>query len=172
MVWDRRATSRQVASKMYTDSVDSGDLPWGCVLKLNRVIDPNYDSHIRSLRFCRDQRGLLGVLSSSGELQLLSLKREYVEPSPENGIKGTPELLEVKKSHDIQYPYSHENFGYSHDDRIVSFDWMTLGSSLPRPRIITRRSNHQIGIKVLPSEAQNYHLELLDFSSRAKCSYL
>ncbi|OBT78412.1 hypothetical protein VF21_02154 [Pseudogymnoascus sp. 05NY08] len=168
MIWDRRATSRQVASKMYNDTVDSSDVPWGCALKLNRVIDPKYDTNIRSLRYCRDQRGLLAVLSSAGELQLICTEKEHIEPMSENDTEGSPELLEVKRSHDLQYPYFNEDFGYSHDDRIVSFDWVTLGSSYYQPRVITRRSNHKMGVILKPSMSRNLVLDLMDFSSRAK----
>lgn len=171
MIWDRRATSRQVSSKMYTDSIDSGDMPWGCALKLNRVIDPQYETNIRSLRYCRDQRGLLGVLSSAGELQLICTDKEYIEPATESNVEGSPELLEVRKSHDLSYPYFNENFGYSHDDRIVSFDWVPLGSSFYQPRVITRRSNHAVGVILKPSTSQNLALDLLDFSSKATRMY-
>lgn len=168
MVWDRRATSRQVASKTYNDTIDSGDVPWGCALKLNRVIDPQYETNIRSLRYCRDRRGILAVLSSAGELQLICTDKEYVDHTAENGVVASPELLEVRRSHDLEYPYFNENFGYSHDDRIVSFDWVPLGSPFYQPRVITRRSNHKVGIVLKPSLSQNLALDLLDFSSRAK----
>lgn len=168
MVWDRRAASRQTASKMYLDSVDAGEVPWGCALKLNSVIDPRKDAFIRSLRYCRDRRGILGVLSSAGEMQLLYTEKEYLEPTVENDVDGSPELLEVRRSHDLQYPYYNDDFGYSYEDRIVSFDWMTLGSSEFQPRILTRRCNQDLEVMLLPSNSQHLHFDLLDFSSKSK----
>src|SRR5277367_6467139 len=93
MIWDRRAASRQSASKMYLDSVESGEVPFGCALKVNNVIESRNQTSIRTLRYCRDQRGLLAVLSTAGELQVLCTEREFVEPTSENDIEDTPELL-------------------------------------------------------------------------------
>lgn len=168
MIWDRRATSRHTASKSYTESIDSGDMPWGCALKLNRVIDSQYETNIRSLRYCRDRRGHLAVLSSAGELQLVCTEKEYNESADDNDGNESPELLEVRRSHDLAYPYFDENFGYAHDDRIVSFDWVPLSSSFFQPRVLIRKSNHTVEILMRPSTSHNLTLDLLDFSSKAK----
>lgn len=167
MIWDRRATSRHTSSKTYTDVIDSEDMPWGCALKLDRVIDPTYESNIRNLRYSRDESGLLGVLSASGELQLIQTGKEHYEHNPEDDVEGSPELVQVKKSHEVAFPYFSEDFSYPADNRIVSFDWVPIGSSYHQPRMIIRRANNDIDILLKPSSNQNLVMDLLDFSSRA-----
>jgi WD repeat-containing protein mio len=173
MIWDRRASSRQFASKMYLDRVDAGEIPFGCALKISRAIDPRNSSYIRSIRYCRDQPGLLAVLSSSGELQAFSTQREYAGSLPENDVDGGPELLQVARSHPLQYPYFHENFPYSHNERIVSFDWINLRSSFFQPRIIARRSNQRQDIILKPATIQHFAFDLINFSGPVRsCAYL
>ena len=77
---------------MYVDSVDREEVPWGAVLKLDRAIDADKNTYIRQLRYSRDQRGTLAILSSAGQLQVLQTKKEYMEPV--HDIIGSPELLE------------------------------------------------------------------------------
>ncbi|KAI9740633.1 MAG: hypothetical protein M1818_004597 [Claussenomyces sp. TS43310] len=167
LVWDRRATSRQAASPMYLESVDASDVPWGCVLKLNRVIDPGRDSYIRGLRYCRDQRGLLGVMSNSGELQILQLRKEYIEPVPEIPVQDSPELLEVRRSYDIKYPYFHQSSPSKPEDRVVSFDWMTFGSNEIQPRLVTRNYDQKLAVELLPLRVQHALFGFLNISSNA-----
>ena len=104
VVWDRRASDRSAVSHMYLESFDQEEIPWGAALKLDRAIDVEKNVYIKQLRYSREQRGALGVLSSAGQLQILQTKREFVEPdSVSDG--SSPELLEVKKSFDLEYPY-------------------------------------------------------------------
>lgn len=168
MIWDRRASSRSSSSRTYTDAADSNDMPWGCVLKLDRVIDPYMNTHIRSLRYCRDHSSLLGVLSSAGQLQFISTEKERLDANTEDVVEGSPELLQVQSSHDVAYPWFNKDFQYSTDDRIVSFDWVPIRSGYHQPRIIARRSNHQVEVILKPSGVQNLTMDLLDFSSKAK----
>jgi WD repeat-containing protein mio len=168
MIWDRRAASRQPASKMYLDSVETGEVPFGCALKVNNVIESRNQTSIRTLRYCRDQRGLLAVLSTAGELQVLCTEREFVEPTSENDIEDTPELLEVRRSYPLQYPYFDDNFGCPHDDRVVSSDWATLGSPDVVPRLVTRRGNQKLDVMLLPATTQHVAFTLTNFSAKAK----
>jgi WD40 repeat protein len=167
MIWDRRATSRQSASKMYLEAVDDGEVPFGCALKLKSAIDSRNGANIRSLRYCRDRRGYLAVLSSAGELQVLCTQREYVEPLSESDVDESPELLEVKTSHTLQHPYFDENFNCRYDDRIGSSDWASLGSPDFQPRLITRRCNQKIEVMLMPTAAQHLAFDLINFSAKA-----
>lgn len=168
MIWDRRATSRQAASKIYLESVDGGELPFGCTLKLNNVINPVSGVYIRSLRYCRDRPGLLAVLSSAGELQVLEIEKEFVESPSENDLDESPEMLLVKQSHPLQYPFFDKNFGCSHDDRVVSSDWATLGSPDLQPRVVTRRCNQKLEVLLMPMTTQHLAFDLINFPARAR----
>lgn len=169
MVWDRRASSRQSCSKMYLESIDAQEVPFGCALRIDKAIDTQQNGYIRSLRYCRDKRGHLGILSSSGELQVLCTDTEYVDPIPENDIEGTPELLEIKRSHPLRYPFYDESFGYHVDDRVVSFDWITLGSEEFQPRVVTRNCRQAIDVKLMPNTAQHLAFDFINFSGSARC---
>jgi hypothetical protein len=173
MVWDRRASSRQAASKMYLESVEGGELPFGCALKLNNVINPLNGAYIRSLRYCRDRPGLLAILSSAGELQVLCTEREFTGPPSENDLEERPEMLFVKQSYPLQFPFFDMNFGCSHDDRIVSSDWATLGSPDLQPRIVTRRWNQKLEVLLMPTNTQRLAFDLINFSAKARreCLY-
>ena len=172
MIWDRRAASRSASSSpTYIDAVESNNMPWGWVLKLDTVIDDSLNTHIRSLRYCRDHSSLLGVLSSAGQLQFISTEKERLDATAEDVIGGSPELLQVERTHDVAYPWFNKDFESSADDRIVSFDWVPVRSGYHQPRVVARRSNHRVEVILKPSGVQRFTMDLLDFSSKAKRGY-
>lgn len=146
--------------------MDADGVPWGAALKLDLAIDlqPEQfaDKHslIRSLRFCRDRRGLLAVLSRTGQLKVLDLNREFTAPAMES--EGSPELLEVRRSYELDLGYS------SHDkknDRIVSFDWVTLDSPLLNPRAIVLRANGTFDILEKPAHITDLVYDMVPWRS-------
>jgi len=169
MVWDRRATSRPVSSTHYSQAVDEDDLPWGAALRLDQAIDldpepllaDNKHSFIRSLRYCRDHRGLLGVLSRTGQLKVLKTNRE-TSLTPDTELESSPELLQVYKSHEMDVMYSYPG---RKNDRIVSFDWVTLGSPVLRPKLLVLRANGQFDILEQPSCTSDYLYKLVPWQS-------
>ena len=151
VVWDRRASDRSAVSHMYLESFDQEEIPWGAALKLDRAIDVEKNVYIKQLRYSREQRGALGVLSSAGQLQILQTKREFVEPDSA-GDGSSPELLEVKKSFDLEYPYFDPDHKRKYEHRIVSFDWLNLGTSELQSRIVALRANGDFEILQMPAE--------------------
>ncbi len=164
MIWDRRATSRSIASPSYLDAVEMDGVPWGSALRLDRAMELESDaamsdsknSFIRSLRYCRDHRGLLAVLSRAGQLKILDTKTEYAHPEVE--AEGSPELLHVRKSNEMDTQYSDPN---RKTDRIVSFDWVTMGSPALRPRLLVLRANGAFEILEKPSYTETYAYKLV-----------
>ncbi|KAI8257616.1 putative WD repeat-containing protein [Colletotrichum sp. SAR 10_98] len=163
MIWDRRATSRPVASHSYLGAVDEDELPWGGALRLDRVVDSDDDpslseskhSIVRSLRYCRDHRGLLAVLSRTGQLKVLKTNKELTPP--DMSLEGSPELLEVYKSYDMDVQYGDSG---KKNDRIVSFDWVTLDSAVLQPRLVVLRANGTFEILEQPSYTSDYLYKL------------
>ncbi|KAF5521711.1 putative WD repeat-containing protein [Colletotrichum aenigma] len=163
MIWDRRATSRPVASHSYLGAVDEDELPWGGALRLDRVVDSDDDpslseskhSIVRSLRYCRDHRGLLAVLSRTGQLKVLKTNKELTPP--DMSLEGSPELLEVHKSYDMDVQYGDSG---KKNDRIVSFDWVTLDSAVLQPRLVVLRANGTFEILEQPSYTSDYLYKL------------
>jgi hypothetical protein len=167
MIWDKRATSRPVASKTYIQAVED-ELPWGGALKLDKVVetdsetDPADGRHslIRSLRFCRDHRGLLAVLSRSGQLRIM----ETIKDTTSSDIVSSesPQLLEVRKSHEMDVTYMEPS---RRNSRIVSFDWVTMRSSTARPRLLVLRANGSFEILEQPSQTADHVFKMVPWQA-------
>ncbi|OIW33927.1 hypothetical protein CONLIGDRAFT_201545 [Coniochaeta ligniaria NRRL 30616] len=168
MVWDRRATSRAAASHSYLEAVDQDDVPWGGALRLNRAMqmetDPaamdSHSSFIRSLRFCRDHPGMLAILSRTGQLKVLSTKNEFSET--DMTFESSPQLLEVTKSHEMDPHYADTS---RKNDKIVSFDWVTMSSPAIRPRLLVLRANGAFEILEKPSFTAEYPYKLIPWQA-------
>ena len=158
MIWDRRATSRPVCSPSYLQAVDEDDLPWGGALRLDRAIkmEPEESladskhSFVRSLRYCRDQRGLLGVLSRTGQLKTMQITKEA--GTHDADVESSPHLQEIYRSYEMDVQYSSPA---RKNDRIVSFDWVTLGSPVLKPRLLVLRANGAFDILEQPSRTSD-----------------
>ncbi|PTD10678.1 SEH-associated protein 4 [Fusarium culmorum] len=165
MIWDRRATSRPVASPTYMQAIEEDELPWGGALRLDQVIETDSDpflaegkySLVRSLRYCRDHRGLLAVLSRTGQLKVLNTNKEV----PSSG-SSNPELLQVQKSYEMDVSYVETS---RKNDRIVAFDWVTLSSPVLRPRLLVLRANGNFDILEQPSQTSDHVFKLVPWKS-------
>ncbi|KAH8673608.1 WD repeat domain-containing protein [Xylariales sp. PMI_506] len=166
VIWDRRATSRHISSQVYLDAVDNDDLPWGATLKSDKAIDVQpelfTDRHslIRTLRFCRDHRGLLAVLSRTGQLKVTDTQKEYM--TSDMHLEGSPELLQARKSYELDLNYLDQD---KKTERIVSFDWVTLNSPHPTPRILVLRANGAFDILEKPSYASEHVYKMVPWQS-------
>ncbi|KAH6850264.1 hypothetical protein B0I37DRAFT_109860 [Chaetomium sp. MPI-CAGE-AT-0009] len=162
MIWDRRATSRHNANQSYNDALEQDGLPWGGALWLDRAVQnetnpsDSGDSFIRALRFCRDHAGLLGVLSRTGQLRVLSTRREHVEDDV--SVDGSPELLEVRRSYELDPLYTEPN---RKNDKIISFDWITMSSPVLQPRALVLRASGALEVLQKPSFTSEHPFKLI-----------
>lgn len=164
MVWDRRAISRHDVNPSYADALEHDNLPWGGALRLDRAVQTETDpalvdsknSFIRSLRFSRDHPGMLAVLSRPGQLRVLSTRREHVDA--EARVEGSPELLEVRRSYEMDPLYAEPN---RKGDKIVSFDWITLSSPVLQPRLLVLRASGAFDVLEKPSFTSEYPFKLI-----------
>lgn len=149
-------------------AVEEDDLPWGGALRFDRVIETDSDpflaegkhSLIRSLRYCRDHRGLLAVLSRTGQLRVLETNRERTSASA--SVSNSPELLQVRKSHEMDTSYAETS---RKNNRIVSFDWVTLGSPVLRPRLLVLRANGSFEILEQPSHTSDHVFKMVPWQA-------
>lgn len=163
MVWDRRALSRGVASTSYLAAVDTDDMPLGGALRLDRAMDMERDpqarsarnSFIRKLGYSRDQRGMLAVLSRTGQLKVFSTQRAGC--SPDDPESDSPQLMQVRRSSEMDNFYSEPE---RKNERIVSFDWITMPSPSLRPRLLVLRNNGAFEILEIPSATRAYPYKL------------
>ncbi|KAI1213274.1 uncharacterized protein F4807DRAFT_257107 [Annulohypoxylon truncatum] len=165
VIWDRRATSRSSSSRFYLDAVDTDELPWGAALNIDRAIDvkdANFQdrgSLTRSVRFCRDRSGLIAVLSRTGQLKVLDIKKEFI-PSDVHP-KDSPEVLEVRRSYELDMSYVRDR----KDERIVSFDWLNLDSPALTPRAIVLRANGTFDILEKPSYTSEHLFKMIPWKA-------
>ncbi|KAK7749340.1 hypothetical protein SLS62_008192 [Diatrype stigma] len=152
LIWDRRATSRPSSSLSYLDAVDNEELPWGASLKVDRAtdVDPvqfsDRYSLIRSLRFNRDHRGMLAILSRSGQLKVLETQKVFTPADA--SMENSPELKKIRRSYELDLTYRDQAMK---DERIVSFDWVNLSSPVLTPRAVVLRANGCFDILEKPS---------------------
>ncbi|KAH9898885.1 WD repeat domain-containing protein [Xylariomycetidae sp. FL2044] len=165
VIWDRRAMARPTSSPSYLEAIDTEMLPWGAALGLHRAIElgPNASergSLIRSLRYCRDHRGLLAVLSRTGQLRVFDNQKEYTPPDMK--LEGSPELLETRRSYEF-------DMDYARDDRksrqIVSFDWVTFDSPALTPRAVVLRANGTFDILEKPSYTAEHVFKMVPWQA-------
>lgn len=166
VIWDRRATSRPSSSQTYLDAVDNDGLPWGAALRVDRAISVKpeqfADKHslIRSLRFCRDHRGLLAILSRTGQLNVIDINKEFMTNEVE--YEDSPELLQARRSYELDLNYSNYD---KKNDRIVSFDWVTLDSPALTPRALVLRANGSFDILEKPSYTSEHAYKMIPWQS-------
>ncbi|KXX76469.1 SEH-associated protein 4 [Madurella mycetomatis] len=164
MVWDRRAISRHDVNPSYAEALERDNLPWGGALRLDRAVDTETDpasmdsksSFIRSLRFCRDHPGMLAVLSRTGQLRILSIRHEHVDADAR--VEGSPELLEVRRSYEMDPLYVDPG---RKNDKIVSFDWITMSSPVLQPRMLVLRASGAFDVLEKPSFTAEYPFKLI-----------
>ncbi|KAI0166660.1 WD repeat domain-containing protein [Xylariaceae sp. FL1272] len=166
VVWDRRATQRSTASSTYLHATETDGLPWGAALNLDRAIDinpsnaPERGSLIRSIRFCKNHRGLLAVLSRTGQLCAIDTKKESL--APEREYDASPELLEARRSHELDMSFTRDDRKL---DQIVSFDWVTLDSPILRPRALVLRASGAYEILEKPSYTAEHMYKMIPWQA-------
>lgn len=166
VIWDRRTTSRLSVSPAYLDAVENDGLPLGAALRINNAVDVQPEqsadkySLIRSLRFCRDRRGLLAVLSRTGQVRVIETQKEFLTSEVE--FEGSPELLRVRRSYELDLSYSNRNRKH---DRIVSFDWVTLNSQSLTPRALVLRASGAFDILEKPHHTTEHVYKLVPWQA-------
>lgn len=166
VIWDRRAASRHSSSPSYVDALETDGLPWGAALSLDTAIDinpsnaPDRGSLIRSIRFCRDRRGLLAALSRTGQLRVLETTKEFI--SGEQNYDASPQLLETRNSYELDMGFTKENRKH---DQIVSFDWVTLNSPTMTPRALVLRASGAYEILEKPSYSSDHIYKMVPWQA-------
>ncbi|KAI1128521.1 hypothetical protein F5Y10DRAFT_173668 [Nemania abortiva] len=169
VIWDRRATSRHLASPFYSDATETDGLPWGAALNLDRAIDinpsnvPDRGSLVRSIRFCREHRGLLAVLSRTGQLRVLETTKEFATwDGHYDHHHESPEILDARNSYELDMGFTKGNRKH---DQIVSFDWVTLNSPTLTPRALVLRASGAYEILEKPSYTSDHIYKMVPWQA-------
>ncbi|ETI28352.1 hypothetical protein G647_00801 [Cladophialophora carrionii CBS 160.54] len=139
-VWDRRMISRVNTPHMGFQHNENRPPEVSLELK-NAIQSPGT---IWSLRFSKAQRGCLGVLSSTGNLRVYSLGKDFSETSRVEQNEGhdmswetsQPQDIYLDRTQDIAKQYSDPSAPMEEKSRIVSFDFLTSTTKSKRPKIL------------------------------------
>jgi WD repeat-containing protein mio len=139
-VWDRRMITRVNTPHMSFPHNDGRQPELSLELK-HTIQGPET---IWSLRFSKAQRGCLGVLSSTGNLKVYNLSKDFSESyrSDHNGVQeqswetNSPQEIHLDRTQDIAKKHSNPSTTHEEPSRIVSFDFMTSTTKSEQPRIL------------------------------------
>ncbi|KAI9684221.1 MAG: hypothetical protein M1829_003492 [Trizodia sp. TS-e1964] len=147
-VWDRRSLGRSNASNLSSGH----NYHPNPVLELPKLFDPNGigtkpQPNIISLKYNPFKRGLIGYLTSSGQLRTYQTQKSIVESPIPSIYRDIPEILYIKDSQEVCHAYFHPSsppnafnnrtlsFDYAAGDRIISVraDAVIDHQQAPRP---------------------------------------
>lgn len=155
-IWDRRWGPISTATHLGSGGMyQAQHCP---ILELKKAFDSPKNlvkPSVWSLRYCKGQRGCLGVLASTGDFKIFETEREYTVGNEH--LKGReefaverslpyPQGIYIRRTHHIEYAYDDAERGRQENKRIVSFDFTNLAGSSGRPCAITLRGNQNIDI--------------------------
>ncbi|RMZ87863.1 hypothetical protein DV736_g4899, partial [Chaetothyriales sp. CBS 134916] len=158
-IWDRRMGSRgqliQSSAGGGNNSASSDQRQPEVSLELRNAI--NQPGSIWSMRFSKSKRGCLGVLSSTGHLQVYELAKDYIHLSATSTqathVTGqhweaeSPQDICLDRTQDIEKQFSHPSALKAEKARIVSFDFTTTMSKDKQPELITMTGDGRISIR-------------------------
>jgi WD repeat-containing protein mio len=153
-VWDRRAGSRFMPASVSTPGPPEAGQQ-GPALEFKNVIHPK--ESIWSLRFSKNKRGCLGVLSNTGHFKAYDIAKEYISEEYRNSLDETlgqgsfkvyPEQIYTKYVHDIRSPFNHRTRPCPESERVVAFDFLNISASR-EPSAISLLGNGKVEIITL-----------------------
>ncbi|KIW73137.1 hypothetical protein PV04_01278 [Phialophora macrospora] len=144
-VWDRRMISRVNTPHMGFQNNENRQPELSLELK-NAIQTPGT---IWSLRFSKAQRGCLGVLSSTGNLKMYNLGRDFsetsrVEQQDTPWETSQPQDIYLDRTQDIAKQYADPSAPMEEKSRIVSFDFLTSTTKTKRPKILVLNGHGQV----------------------------
>jgi WD40 repeat protein len=150
-VWDRRMMSRVNTPHMGFQNNENRQPELSLELK-NAIQSPGT---IWSLRFSKAQRGCLGVLSSTGNLKVYNLGRDFsetsrVEQHDTPWETSQPQDIYLDRTQDVAKQYLDPSAPMEEKSRIVSFDFLTSTTKTKRPKILALDGHGRVKLK-LPS---------------------
>lgn len=157
---------------MYLEAIDADGYPAGAALN-KKTFATRDKAIIKQLRFSRECSGALGVLSKAGELQVYQIKKEFIEPGSEDDVENSPCLLQIDKSTPLCIPSSDTNHATIQEERIVSFDWMNIGTRELEPRVIALKANGKFEVLSMPAASAGHLAMFVPAAAPAphKCNY-
>ncbi|KAJ9609112.1 hypothetical protein H2200_006883 [Cladophialophora chaetospira] len=159
-VWDRRMISRVNTPHMSLQHNENRQPELSLELK-SAIQSPGT---IWSLRFSKAQRGCLGVLSSTGNLKVYNLGKDFSETftSERNGGHEQPwETLQpqdiyLSRTQDIAKQYADPSAPMEEKSRIVSFDFLTTTTRTNQSKILVLDGHGRVKLtspRRLPSQS-------------------
>lgn len=141
-VWDRRMSNRLTSAYVSFPGWSESRQPEVSLELKHAISNPG---QIWSLRFSRTRRGCLGVLSSTGQVRVYNLLKEFVsdrDRSERNRKFGPdwedkyPQLIFLDGAEDVEPPYFSGPEKKEDLSRIVSFDFMPYEARSGQPKML------------------------------------
>ncbi len=159
-VWDRRMITRITTPHMTFQHNDNRQPEVSLELK-NAV---QSSGAIWSLRFSKAQRGCLGALSSTGNLRVHDLGKDFSESyqTEQNGgldpswETSQPQDIYLDRTQDVAKQYSDPSAPMNEKSRIISFDFFTSTTKTRQSKILVLDGRGQVKVALpvrLPSQA-------------------
>lgn len=149
-VWDRRMISRMNTPHMTFQQNENRQPELS--LELKSAVQSS--GTIWSLRFSKAQRGCLGVLSSTGNLKVFNLGKDFndIYGDGQNGVQdqpwetSPPQDIFLDRTQDIALQSSNQSTPMEEKSRIVSFDFTTSLTKTGQSRMLVLDGHGQVKV--------------------------
>lgn len=155
-VWDQRFVKQRPSN-------DPGNS--GAVLEFRPIVDNSRSATaIWSLRYCGTKRATFGVLSNTGEFKIVELAQHSHRSESNAGPYAQSWMSPhyTKVSHNLRYPWYHEQHRHEEETRVVAYDFMTSGSPLSGQCALALYPNRDIEVFKVPPPAPRINVSALD----------
>lgn len=136
----------------------------GTVLEFKPIVDNPQSTSIWSLRYSGTKRGTFGVLANTGEFKILELAQHTHQAQqpvdPPFGRAWTSPYY-VKASHRLRYPSHDKENRQDEKDRIMAYDFMSVGSPLSGQCALALLPNREVEVLKIPPTAPRLNFTAL-----------
>ncbi|OAP57533.1 hypothetical protein AYL99_08271 [Fonsecaea erecta] len=153
-VWDRRMISRVNTPHMgFVGGSHSENRQPELSLELKSVVES--PGTIWSVRFSKAERGCLGVLSSTGQLKVYNLGKEFASETYKIENDGghdlswetsAPQEIFLNRAQDLEKQYATPSAARDEKSRVVSFDFTTTTTKMRQSRMLVLDGRGQVKI--------------------------
>jgi hypothetical protein len=156
-VWDQRFVKQRSTSN---DAANAG-----AVLEFKPIVDNSHSASIWSLRYSGTKRGVFGVLANTGEFKVIELAQHTHRLSQNTKTPSSPAWSSphyTKASHNLRYPSHDKEHHQSEKERVVAYDFMTVGSPLSGQCALALLPNREVEVFKVPPPAPRINVSALE----------
>ncbi|KAF5852100.1 hypothetical protein GGP41_000852 [Bipolaris sorokiniana] len=144
-VWDARFVKQRATSGDNTSN--------GAVLDFKPIVDNSQSASIWSLRYSGTKRATFGVLANTGEFKVIELAQHSHQPTETADTpfaRAWASPYYTKAMHHLRYPAHGKEYRQNNKQRIVAYDFMSVGSPLEGQCALGLHSNREVEVLKVP----------------------